>query len=189
MRSHQKLQIRKNSAPFPQKFHKKKWKMCGHPKIPHFFHTFFAFICLILPHRKQKKNKVMKALMISLFAMWISSSPIYAVGEKLPQNTMMATDDEEEEIPLNIIEDKGVNPFSLFHPTAYATLSNKVVSVDLSELPEGTTVTITRMVTGEKVYSQTGMGSMEIDLSVCGKGQYQIDIVSGGLWLQGEFIL
>lgn len=78
---------------------------------------------------------------------------------------------------------------SIFQPTAYATLYNKVVSVDLSELPEGATVTITRMTTGEEVYSQTGMGSMEIDLSACGKGQYQIDVVSGGLWLQGEFKL
>ena len=132
----------------------------------------------------------MKALMISLFAMWIGSLPIYAVGEKLLQNTMMTTDDEEENIPLNIIkEDGSLSPFSFFQPTAYATLSNKVVSVDLSELPEGATVTITRAATGEKVYSQTGMGSMEIDLSACDKGRYQIDVVSGGLWLQGEFML
>ena len=132
----------------------------------------------------------MKALMISLFAMWIGSLPIYAVGEKLLQNTMMTTDDEEENIPLNIIkEDGSLSPFSFFQPTAYATLSNKVVSVDLSELPEGATVTITRTATGEKVYSQTGMGSMEIDLSACDKGRYQIDVVSDGLWLQGEFVL
>ena len=132
----------------------------------------------------------MKALMISLFAMWIGSLPIYAVGEKLLQNTMMTTDDEEENIPLNIIkEDGSLSPFSFFQPTAYATLSNKVVSVDLSELPEGATVTITRTATGEEVYSQTGMGSMEIDLSACGKGLYQIDVISGGLWLQGEFML
>ena len=133
----------------------------------------------------------MKALMISLFAMWIGCSPIYAVGNNLSQNAMVATDDDEErDIPLNIIkEDGSLSPFSSFQPTAYATLSNKVVSVDLSELPEGATVTITRTATGEKVYSQTGMGSMEIDLSACDKGRYQIDVVSGGLWLQGEFVL
>ena len=99
---------------------------------------------------------------------------------------------EEEEtvnIDLIILQESEPSAFSLFHPPAYATLSNKVVSVDLSELPEGATVTITRTATGEEVYSQTGMGSMEIDLSACGKGLYQIDVISGGLWLQGEFML
>ena len=128
--------------------------------------------------------------MISLFAMWIGWMPIDAVEKAFSQNAMVTTDDEEEEeIQLNIMEDGGISPFSLFQTTAYATLSNKVVSVDLSELPEGATVTITRTATGEKVYSQTGMGSMEIDLNACGKGQYQIDVVSGGLWLQGYFSL
>lgn len=164
--------------------------MCGRPKIPHFFHTFFAFIRLTLPHRKQKKNDVMKALMISMLAMWIGWMPIDAIGRNQSQNAMVATeDDEEREITLDVITNDGISPISLFQPTAYATLYNKVVSVDLSELPEGATVTITRTATGEKVYSQTGMGSMEIDLSACGKGRYQIDVVSGGLWLQGEFIL
>ena len=165
--------------------------MCGRPIIPHFFHTFFAFIRLTLPHRKQKKNDVMKALMISMFAMWIGCSPIYAVGNNLSQNVMVVTDDDEErDIPLEVMTNDGISPISLFQPTVYATLyNNKVVSVDLSELPEGATVTITRTTTGEEVYSQTGMGSMEIDLSACGKGQYQIDVVSGGLWLQGEFSL
>lgn len=93
------------------------------------------------------------------------------------------------DIDLIILKESGLEVYSLIQPTAYATLSNKVVSVDLSELPEGATITITRTATGEKVYSQTGMGSMEIDLSVCDKGQYQIDVVSGGLWLQGEFML
>ena len=102
---------------------------------------------------------------------------------------MMATgEEEEEEIQLNVLEIRP-SPFSLFQPTAYATLSNNIVSVDLSELPEGATVTITRTTTGEQIYSQTGMGSMEIDLNACSKGKYQIDVVSGGLWLQGEFSL
>lgn len=131
----------------------------------------------------------MKALMISLFAILIGCPPIRSIGEKFPPNTMMATEDEEENIALNVVEIGTTNPISLFQPTAYATLSNKVVSVDLSELPKGATVTITRTATGEEVYSQTGMGSMEIDLSACDKGQYQIDVVSGGLWLQGEFML
>ena len=95
--------------------------------------------------------------------------PIDAVEKKLPQHIMMETDDEEEEeIQLNVIK-IDPSPISLFQPTAYATLYNKVVSVDLSELLEGATVTITRMTIGEEVYSQTGMGSMEIDLSACGK--------------------
>lgn len=130
----------------------------------------------------------MKALMISLFAMWIGWMPIDAVEKKIPQHTMMETEEEEEEIQLNVVKIEP-SPLSLFQPTAYATIYNKVVSVDLSELSEGATVTIARMTTGEEVYSQTGMGSMEIDLSTCGKGQYQIDVVSGGLWLQGHFSL
>ena len=132
----------------------------------------------------------MKVLMISLFAMWIGCSPINAVGNNLLQNAMVATDDDEErEIPLNIMSDDDIKTLSIFQPTAYATLSNKVVCVDLSELPEGAIATITYTTIGEEVYSQTGMGSMEIDLNACSKGQYRIDIVSGGLWLQGEFTL
>ncbi len=132
----------------------------------------------------------MKALMISLFAMWVGCSPIYAVGNNLSQNTMVAADDDEErEIPLNIMTSDDIKTLSIFQPTAYVTLYNKILSVDLSELPEDATVTITRTTTGEEVHSQTGMGSMEIDLSACGKGQYQIDVVSGGLWLQGHFSL
>lgn len=133
----------------------------------------------------------MKTLLISLFAMMIGCSPVYAIGRNLTQNTVVATDDEEErDIPLNVMTNDGsISPVSLFQPTAYATLYNKVVSVDLSELPEDATVTITRVATGEEVYLQIGSGSMEIDLSACGKGQYRIDIVSGGLWLQGEFML
>ena len=132
----------------------------------------------------------MKALMISLFTMWVGCSPIYAVGNNLSQNTMVATDDDEErEIPLNIMSSDDIKTLSIFQPTAYVTLYNKILSVDLSELPEDATVTITRTTTGEEVHSQTGMGSMEIDLSACGKGQYQIDVVSGGLWLQGHFSL
>lgn len=100
-----------------------------------------------------------------------------------------ADDDEEREIPLNIMTSDDIKTLSIFQPTAYVTLYNKILSVDLSELPEDATVTITRTTTGEEVHSQTGMGSMEIDLSACGKGQYQIDVVSGGLWLQGHFSL
>lgn len=100
-------------------------------------------------------------------------------------------DDESDIIYLTLEILKGCEPttFSLFQPTAHATLYNKVVSVDLSELSEGAVVTVTSMATGEVVYSQTGMGCMEIDLSACGKGQHQIDIVSGELWLQGHFTL
>ena len=125
----------------------------------------------------------MKVLLISLVAMLIGHLPINAITEK----TNSTTENEEREIPLILEGD--ISPISIFQPTAYATLYNKVVSVDLSELSEGATVTITRMATGEQIYSQTGMGSMEIDLNACGKGQYQIDVVSGGLWLQGCFIV
>lgn len=131
----------------------------------------------------------MKTLIIGMFALWIGCMPIDAFEKKLPQNTVMVAEEEEEEIQLNVIKDKGVNPLSLFRPTAHANLYNKVVIVDLSELPEVATVIITRTATGEEVYSQTGTGMMEIDLSACGKGVYQIDIVSGGLWLQGHFAL
>ena len=130
-------------------------------------------------------------LVIGLLALLLSCLPIYAVEKNCVQieNATMEEDDDERDIPLYILGSKDVTLFSLFQPTVYATLSNNIVSVDLSELPEGATVTITRMATGEEIYSQTDMGSMEIDLNACGKGQYQIDVVSGGLWLQGCFIV
>ena len=133
----------------------------------------------------------MKALIVTFVSLWMGSIPLWTIeNQNLYQNRVaIATDDEEEDIPLYVIKKEAANPFSLFQPTAYATLSNKIVSIDLSELSEEATVTITRAVTGEEIYSQTGMGGMEIDLSACGKGRYQIDVVSGGLWLQGEFSL
>lgn len=113
----------------------------------------------------------------------------FAVTDAVYANGGGTEETETVDIDLIILKESGLEVYSLIQPTAYATLSNKVVSVDLSELPKGATVTITRTATGEEVYSQTGMGSMEIDLSACDKGQYQIDVVSGGLWLQGEFML
>lgn len=134
----------------------------------------------------------MKGLIVTFISLWMGSLSMWAIENyRLQQahEVSATTEDEEREIELNIIEDQGQKTLSIFQPTAYATLSNKVVSVDLSELPESATVTITRTATGEEVYSQTGMGSMEIDLSACGKGLYQIDVISGGLWLQGKFSL
>ena len=132
----------------------------------------------------------MNALMICMFAMSIGISSVCAAERNQAPNITVATnDDEEREIPLDIRINGDMLTLSLFHPTVHATLYNKVVSVDLSELSEGAVVTVTSMATGEVVYSQTGMGCMEIDLSACGKGQHQIDIVSGELWLQGHFTL
>lgn len=115
---------------------------------------------------------------------------LFALGSSKVAYAEGGTEDEEV-IELDFILIKGDEPsaFSLFQPTAYATLYHKVVTVDLSELPEGATVTISRITTGEEVYSQAGVGSMVIDLNACGKGQYQIDVISGGLWLQGKFRL
>lgn len=133
----------------------------------------------------------MKGLIVTFISLWIGSLSMWAIENHSLQHAQAiaaATEDEEREIELNVLKIE-TSPISLFQPTAYATLYNKVVSVDLSELPEDATVTITRVATGEEVYLQIGSGSMEIDLSACGKGQYRIDIVSGGLWLQGEFML
>lgn len=115
---------------------------------------------------------------------------LFAFGSSQVAYAEGGTEDEEV-TELNFILIKGAEPsaFTLFQPTVYAILSNKVVTVDLSELPEGATVTVSHVTTGEEVYSQTGTGNILIDLSTCGKGQYRIDIVSGGLWLQGEFML
>lgn len=135
----------------------------------------------------------MKELLVAfLLLMWMGSLPLQASENHFRQQDNTATtttDDEEENIPFEVMTIRGANPLSLFQPTAYATLYHKVVTVDLSELPEGATVTVSRVTTGEEVYSQAGVGSMVIDLSACTQGQYQIDVVSGGLWLQGKFIL
>ncbi len=124
--------------------------------------------------------KLQKFIFILVTSFVFSSNSIaYAEGDT----------EEDYTIDFVVLKDAEPSVFSLYQPTAYATLCNNIISVDLSELPEGATVTITRMVTGEEIYSQTGMGSMEIDLNACSKGRYQIDVVSGGLWLQGEFWL
>ena len=127
--------------------------------------------------------------MVRKYILILAALFAFAVTDAVYANSGGTEETETVDIDLIILKESGLEVYSLFPPTAYATLSNKVVCVDLSELPGGATVTITRTATGEEVYSQTDMGSMEIDLSACSKGQYLIDIVSGGLWLQGEFTL
>lgn len=90
---------------------------------------------------------------------------------------------------MNVMFSDGVITYSLVQPTAYAYLYNKVVSVDLSELPGTFTVRVTSLSTGEEVASQTVCRFVEIDLSYCAGGTYQLDIVSEDEWLQGEFTL
>lgn len=114
---------------------------------------------------------------------------VFSITNTVCANGGNTEEEETVNIDLIILQESELHVFSIFQPTAHATLYNKVVSVDLSELSEGAVVTVTSMATGEVVYSQTGMGCMEIDLSACGKEQHQIDIVSGELWLQGLFTL
>ena len=80
----------------------------------------------------------MKALIVTFVSLWMGSIPLWTIeNQNLSQNRVaIATDDEEEDIPLYVIKKEAANPFSLFQPTAYATLSNKIVSIDLSELSE-----------------------------------------------------
>lgn len=127
--------------------------------------------------------------MVRKYILILAALFAFAVTDAVYANGGGTEETETVDIDLIILKESGLEVYSLIQPTAYATLSNKVVCVDLSELPEGAIVTITCTTIGEEVYSQTGMGSMEIDLNACSKGQYRIDIVSGGLWLQGEFTL
>ncbi len=133
----------------------------------------------------------MKALIVTLVSLWMGNILLWTVEHQhFQQNkVIIATDEEEEDVQLNVVKTGSGHPISLFQPTVYATLFDNVISVNLSELSEEATVIITRMATGEEIYSRIGMGSMEINLNAYGKGQYQIDVVSGELWLQGEFTL
>lgn len=128
----------------------------------------------------------MKTLILLLIFLWLGTQPFYA---KDGNTTATSTETEKKEIPLNVMFSDGVITYSLVQPTAYAYLYNKVVSVDLSELPGTFTVRVTSLSTGEEVASQTVCRFVEIDLSYCAGGTYQLDIVSEDEWLQGEFTL
>lgn len=134
----------------------------------------------------------MKTLILLLISLWMGTLPFYAKEGDTTSSTTTTTDTEKTEkkkIPLihKTMDDAAV--YSLSSSTAYAYLYNKVVSVDLSELPGTFAVRVTSLSTGEEVASQTVCGFVEIDLNSCAGDTYQLDIVSEDEWLQGEFTL
>lgn len=105
--------------------------------------------------------------------------------------TMDTGKSEKKKIPLHVKDTKDKITYSLVPPIVYAYLSNKVVSVDidLNELLDTFTIRIISLSIGEEVTSQTAGSHVEIDLSDCDSGIYQLDIISEDEWLQGEFTL
>ncbi len=131
----------------------------------------------------------MKTLILLLIFLWMGTLPFYAKGGNASSTTTTTDTEksEKKEIPLILQRDKIA--YSLVQFTAYAYLYNKVVSVDFSELPGTFTARITNLSTGKEVASQTFCEFVEIDLSACSGGDYQLDIMSEDEWLQGEFTL
>lgn len=133
----------------------------------------------------------MKTLILLLISLWMGTLPFYAEdGDTSSTTTTTNTEkSDKKEIPLRVKDTDTTIPYSLVQPTAYAYLYNKVVCVDLSELPGTFTVRIISLSTGKEVASQTFCEFVEIDLSACSGGDYQLDIISEDEWLQGEFTL
>lgn len=128
----------------------------------------------------------MKTLILLLISLWLGTQPFYA---KDGNTTSTTTETEKKEIPLNVMFSDGAITYSFVQPSVYAYLLDKEVSVDLSELPGTFTVRIISLSTGKEVASQTFCEFVEIDLSACSGGDYQLDIMSEDEWLQGEFTL
>lgn len=128
----------------------------------------------------------MKTLILFLISLWLGTQPFYA---KDGNTTSTTTETEKKEIPLNVMFSDGAITYSFVQPAVYAYLLDKEVSVDLSELPGTFTVRIISLSTGKEVASQTFCEFVEIDLSACSGGDYQLDIISEDEWLQGEFTL
>lgn len=128
----------------------------------------------------------MKTLILLLISLWLGTQPFYA---KDGNTTSTTTETEKKEIPLNVMFSDGAITYSFVQPAVYAYLLDKEVSVDLSELPGTFTVRIISLSTGKEVASQTFCEFVEIDLSACSGGDYQLDIISEDEWLQGEFTL
>lgn len=128
----------------------------------------------------------MKTLILLLISLWLGTQPFYA---KDGNTTSTTTETEKKEIPLNVMFSDGAITYSFVQPAVYAYLLDKEVSVDLSELSGTFTVRIISLSTGKEVASQTFCEFVEIDLSACSGGDYQLDIMSEDEWLQGEFTL
>ena len=128
----------------------------------------------------------MKTLILLLISLWLGTQPFYA---KDGNTTSTTTETEKKEIPLNVMFSDGAITYSFVQPAVYAYLLDKEVSVDLSELPGTFTVRIISLSTGKEVASQAFCEFVEIDLSACSGGDYQLDIISEDEWLQGEFTL
>lgn len=130
-------------------------------------------------------------LLVNLVAyntpVWAQSNDGKGSTVETPPDT--GDEDEEEDIPLVLIKNLEGTGYSLFVPTPYASLCNKTVSVDLSELSGSFTVSIIRLSSGMDVYTQPCVGGVEIDLSMQEKGEYLIEIVSDRQGWQGEFCI
>lgn len=73
----------------------------------------------------------------------------------------------------------------------YASLYNKVVTVDFQAAFSAVTVNVINETTGETVYSELFINpaSFSIDLSGKGTGDYMIEITSDEITLEGHFSL
>ena len=73
----------------------------------------------------------------------------------------------------------------------YASLHNKVVTVDFRAAFPAVTVNVINDTTGETVYSELFItpASFSIDLSGKGTGDYMIEITSDEITLEGHFSL
>lgn len=133
----------------------------------------------------------MKTLILLLISLWMGTLPFYAKDGNTSSTTTVTNTEKSDvkKIPLNVQHSDESAYYSLLFPVAYAYLYNKVISVDLSELSGTFTVRIISLSTGKEVASQTFCEFVEIDLSACSGGDYQLDIISEDEWLQGEFTL
>ena len=87
-------------------------------------------------------------------------------------------------------KDRPTTRGNVFQPID-AYLYDSTVNIDFIDMCENVTITITHVVTGMVVYSETVTNTVNvsIDLSGNSSGEYLIEITSDGMLLEGGFIL
>lgn len=133
----------------------------------------------------------MKKLLFILLTIISFSNVAYAVEKNNPVEIILQqSDDDDLDIPI-VKDNSGPIRRSIQRQIAYAYIYNKVVSIDFNAAIESATVTITNIVTGETIHTETYSDptTLNIDLNGENSGSCLIEIEANGTLLTGEFSL
>lgn len=136
----------------------------------------------------------MKTFLFSITLLWVTCT----AGKALPFNndykiinlTISYVVENEREIPKDD-QILTTRPRSVVPQPAYASIYNKVITLEFTESFSSANVIISNKITGEVIYSETSntLDYLSIDLNGESSGEYLIKIEADDILLEGVFSL